>query len=176
MTEVEFETQDLRVQVLASCDLATTSLKTESEMTNEPLANKRAGKAGTGMGSLINGVTSSPRAAGGDQGLADVQSLEGLFAPSAVSGSCLRDLQGSASHRATCYLPLWMPQALYYQGLVKSRYLNVFAKVTLSFLKSLFHFGWRMEPCCNSPRISKVSSKPGSHPLPWDPCPPQNTP
>ena len=63
MTEVEFETQELRVQVLASCDLATISLKTESEMTHEPLANRRAGKAGTGMG--INEVTSSPRAAGG---------------------------------------------------------------------------------------------------------------
>ena len=53
MTEVEFETQELRVQVLASYDLATTSLETESEMINEPLATRRAG---TGVG--INEVTS----------------------------------------------------------------------------------------------------------------------
>ena len=64
-------------------------------------------------------------------------SLEGLFAPSALSGSCLRDLQGLASHSPTCYLPLWMPQALYYQGPVNSRYLNLFAKVAVSLLKSL---------------------------------------
>lgn len=53
MTEVESETQELRVQVLASYDLATTSLETESEMTNEPLAIRRTG---TGVG--INEVTS----------------------------------------------------------------------------------------------------------------------
>lgn len=48
MTEVGLETQEIRVQVLASNDLPTTFCESESEMTNEPLANRRAGKVGAG--------------------------------------------------------------------------------------------------------------------------------
>lgn len=47
MTEVESETQELRVQVLASYDLATTSLETESEMTMNHWLLRRTG---TGIG------------------------------------------------------------------------------------------------------------------------------